>query len=75
MSKKNLEANLISFKVLLTRDNKIVTEFSMLPEKEVDNIFELDERDLIKAVLRSGKYKMSGLHDYFKRELQALKLG
>lgn len=73
--KKNKEANLVSFKVLLTRDNKIVTEFSMLPEKEVDNIFEIDERDLIKAILRSGKYKMSGLHDYFRRELQALKLG
>ena len=72
---KETEANLISFKVLLTRDNKIVTEFSMLPENEVDNIFELDERDLIKAILRSGKYKMSGLHEYFKRELQALKLG
>jgi hypothetical protein len=73
--KNNKEANLVSFKVLLTRDNKIVTEFSMLPEKEVDNIFEIDERDLIKAILRSGKYKMSGLHDYFRRELQALKLG
>ncbi len=71
----NSEANLVSFKVLLTRDNKIVTEFSILPENEVDNIFEIDERDLIKAVLRAGKYKMSGLHDYFKRELQALKLG
>lgn len=70
----NSEANLVSFKVLLTRDNKIVTEFSILPENEVDNIFEIDERDLIKAVLRAGKYKMSGLHDYFKRELQALKL-
>ena len=71
----NSEANLVSFKVLLTRDNKIVTEFSMLPENEVDKIFEVDERDLIKAILRSGKYKMSGLHEYFRRELQALKLG
>ena len=70
----NCEANLVSFKVLLTRDNKIVTEFSMLPENEVDNIFDLDERDLIKAILRSGKYKMSGLHEYFKRDLQVLKL-
>jgi hypothetical protein len=47
----------------------------MLPENEVDKIFEVDERDLIKAILRSGKYKMSNLHEYFKRELQALKLG
>ena len=37
MSQK--EANLISFKVLLTRENKIVTELSMLPENEVDNVF------------------------------------
>ncbi len=34
MSQK--EANLISFKVLLTRDNKVVTELSMLPEEEVE---------------------------------------
>ena len=32
MINKN-EANLVSFKILLTRDNKIITEFSMLPEQ------------------------------------------
>jgi alkyl hydroperoxide reductase subunit AhpC len=72
---KETEANLISFKVLLTRDNKIVTEFSMLPENEVDNIFNIDERDIIKAVLRHGKTKMGDLHNYLQRELNALKYG
>ena len=33
------EANLVSFKILLTRDNKIVTEFSTLPEDMVDEVF------------------------------------
>ena len=41
------EANLVSFKVLLTRDNKIVTEFSMLPENMVDELFPIDERDIL----------------------------
>ena len=49
------EANLVSFKILLTRDNKIVTEFSMLPENMVDEVFPLDDRALMKTVIRNGK--------------------
>ena len=67
------EANLVSFKVLLTRDNKIMTEFSMLPEKEVDNLFPLDERDLIKSILRKGKEKLKPMHEFLQRELNVLK--
>ena len=67
------EANLVSFKILLTRDNKIVTEFSMLPEDKVDEIFPLDERDIIKTILRNGKHKMGDLHNFFQRELNVLK--
>ena len=72
MVNKN-EANLVSFKVLLTRDNKIVTEFSTLPLEMVDEIFPLDERDVIKSILRNGKYKLSDLHNFFQRELNVLK--
>jgi len=38
------EANLVSFKIILTRDNKIMTEFSMLPENMVDEVFPIDDR-------------------------------
>lgn len=71
MINKN-EANLVSFKILLTRDNKIVTEFSMLPEDMVDEVFPLDDRALMKTILRNGKEKMGKLHDYFQKELNAL---
>jgi len=67
------EANLVSFKVLLTRNNDIVTEFSMLPEDMVDEIFPPDERDVIKTILRNGKLKMGDLHNFFQRELNVLK--
>ena len=66
------EANLVSFKILLTRDNKIVTEFSMLPEDMVDEVFPLDDRPLMKTIIRNGKSKLENLHDYFQRELNAL---
>ena len=58
MSVNKKEANLVSFKILLTKDNKIVTEFSMLPEEEVDNIFEIDERMFYKNLLKKGKRKI-----------------
>jgi len=67
------EANLVSFKVLLTRNNEIVTEFTMLPEDMVDEIFPPDERDVIKTILRNGKIKMGDLHNFFQRELNVLK--
>ena len=67
------EANLVSFKILLTRDNKIVTEFSLLPENMVDEVFPLDDRALMKTIIRNGKAKLENLHDYFQRELNVLK--
>ena len=71
MINKN-EANLVSFKILLTRDNKIVTEFNMLPEDKVDEVFPLEDRPLVKTILRHGKGKMGTLHEYFQKELSAL---
>ena len=67
------EANLVSFKIVLTRDNKIMTEFSMLPENMVDEVFPLDDRPLMKTIIRNGKAKLENLHDYFQRELNVLK--
>ena len=66
------EANLVSFKILLTRDNKIVTEFSTLPENMVDEVFPLDDRALMKTIIRNGKAKMGDLHEYFQKELSSL---
>ena len=70
---KKKEANLISFKVLLTKDNRLVTEFSMLPESEVDNLFKHDsENQIIKSILQLGKSKLSNLHNLFESELNVL---
>jgi|TARA_R100000482_G_C4975669_1_gene81039 hypothetical protein len=71
MNANKKEANLVSFRIILTKDNKIVTEFSMLPEEEVDNIFNIDERMFYKNLLRKGKEKLN-LHNYFQRELDSL---
>jgi hypothetical protein len=70
---KKQEANLVSFKVLLTRDNKLVTEFSMLPESEVNNLFKNEnENQIIKSILQLGKRKLSNLHNLFESELNVL---
>jgi hypothetical protein len=67
------EANLVSFKVILNRNNEIITEFSILPENMVNKIFPKDERDVIKSILRNGKTKLGDLHSFFQRELNVLK--
>jgi len=39
----------------------------------VDEIFPLDERDIIKSILRNGQHKLGDLHNYFQRALNVLK--
>lgn len=70
--KKKTEANLISFKVLLNRKNQIVTELSQLPEKHIENLFHSDEAWVVRNVIKRSKEKLSTLHDFLQRELQAL---
>ena len=43
----------------------------MLPEEEVDNIFNIDERAFYKSLLKKGKEKLN-LHKYFEREINSL---
>jgi|TARA_R100001015_G_C4611316_1_gene166715 hypothetical protein len=69
--KKETEANLISFKVLLNRKNQIVTELSQLPEKHIENLFHSDEAWVVRNVIKRSKEKLSTLHDYLQRELRS----
>jgi len=69
---KKTEANLISFKVLLNRDNQLITELSMLPEKHIDRLFHVDEAWIVRNVINKSKRKLFNLHDYLQGELQAL---
>ena len=55
--KKETEANLISFKVLLNRKNQIVTELSQLPEKHIENLFHSDEAWVVRNVIKRSKEK------------------
>jgi hypothetical protein len=69
---KKTEANLISFKVLLNRDNQLITEMSMLPEKHIDRLFHVDEAWIVRNVIKKSKDKLYNMHDYLQAELQAL---
>ena len=63
MAKKK-EANLISFKVVLTANNDIVTELSMLPMEDVDKVFKTrDENEIVKTILQAGQKKFATLHN------------
>jgi len=67
---KDKEANLISFKVVLTSSNQIVTELSMLPEEEIDKVFKIHhENETVRTILKAGQRKLATLHNYFQSEL------
>tara|TARA_A100001011_G_scaffold346543_1_gene382993 strand:+ start:848 stop:1072 length:225 start_codon:yes stop_codon:yes gene_type:complete len=67
------EANLVSFKVVLTQDHKLITEYKIVPEDEVNKLFKDEsENQIIKTVLRLGKNKLSNLHNLLQIELDVL---
>ena len=70
--KQRSEGNLISFKVLLTPDGKIVSEVSEFPVEKVDEVFAAMDRQVIKVLLQRAKAKLEPLHNYLQSEIQSL---
>jgi len=70
--KNKKEANLISFKVVLTSEGKLVTELSELPIDKVEGIFSKLDRQVIKTLLKEAKTKLKPLHLHLQKEIQAL---
>ena len=67
------EGNILSFKILIDFQGHLVTEFSELPEKYVHKIFSPEDALVIRKILREGKNKLDGIHDYLEGELDAYK--
>ena len=72
MSKKRKEANLISFKLLLNYDGKLLTEISVLPLHKVNSVFSKADRKIIKTLIEQAELKLKPLHSYLQDEIQAL---
>lgn len=68
----NQEANLISFKVVLTREGTIMTEFSHLPLGHAEKIFHKEDYDIIARIISEGKNKLEPMHDYIEKEIQSI---
>ena len=68
------EGNILSFKILINNKGRLVTELSGLPESEINNVFkDLETQAYIRTLVREGRAKLSGLHEYLENELAALK--
>jgi len=67
------EGNILSFRILIDFQGHLVTEFSELPEKYVHKIFSPEDALVIRKILREGKNKLDGIHDYLEGELDAFK--
>ena len=67
------EGNILSFRILIDFQGHLVTEYSEQPEKHVHKIFSPEDALVIRKILREGKNKLDGLHNYLEGELDAFK--
>tara|TARA_R100000900_G_scaffold12945_1_gene11124 strand:+ start:311 stop:523 length:213 start_codon:yes stop_codon:yes gene_type:complete len=68
---KATEANLISWKLVIDSDNKLVTEISSFPEEEIHR-FQKDDRLVILNALQEAKIVLEPLHKKIETQLNSV---
>ena len=68
---KATEANLISWKLIIDSNNKLVTEMSSLPEKEIHR-FQKEDRLVILNAIKEAKIALEPLHKKIEAQLNAV---
>ena len=66
---KSKEGNLISWKLVIDKDNRLITELSFVEDKDIDKIFEFPEREKIKKLVYTVKTKVKPLHEDLQQKL------
>jgi hypothetical protein len=69
---KAKEGNIISFKLVIDQNNKLITELSQFPEDRINDIFVNGDRETIRNALKFAKEKLEPLHAQIQRHLNAL---
>jgi|TARA_R100000908_G_scaffold31272_1_gene14092 hypothetical protein len=68
---KASEANLISWKLVIDSDNKLVTELSSFPEEEIGR-FQKEDRLVILKAIQEAKLALEPLHKKIEVQLDAV---
>ena len=69
----NMEATLLTFKIVLDSKGNIVSDLGGLPIKDVDRVFKnKEDAQVIKKIIREGTIKLQGIHRYLENEVTAV---
>ena len=69
----NMEATLLTFKIVLDSKGNIVSDLGGLPIKDVDRVFKnKEDAQVIKKIIREGTIKLQGIHRYLENDVTAV---
>jgi hypothetical protein len=68
---KSNEANILSFKILVTAKGELVTELSGIPEDQLHKVFKDEDLVLLRKIIREARPKLEELHSDLESELSA----
>jgi|TARA_R110000823_G_scaffold313274_1_gene440825 hypothetical protein len=69
--KKVKEANIISWKLLIDSNNKLVTEISAFPKEKIKDLFDQHDIIILETALREATTVLEKLHDRIEVQLNA----
>ncbi len=70
MKKNKTEGNLISWKLVVDKNNNYITELSFLKEKDIDEIFDFPEKEKVKVLIRHVKNIVAPLHEQLQSKVK-----
>jgi len=70
-NKRSREANLISWKLCIDSENKLVTELSAFPVEYID-LFHKEDRLVIRKAIEEARTALEPLHKNIETELDAV---
>ena len=67
------EGTIIGFRIIVDADGMLMTEFTELPDKDINKVFKQEENQvLIRAAIRSFKEIIEDIHTKLEREIDAI---
>ncbi len=70
MTKNKTEGNLISWKLVVDKNNNYITELSFLKDKDIDKIFNFPEKEKIKVLITHVKNAVAPLHEQLQSKVK-----
>jgi hypothetical protein len=69
-TKDRIEGNLVSWKLIIDKNNNYITELSFLKDEDIDKIFNYPDKEKVKVLVGHVKKAVAPLHEQLQDKVK-----